>query len=195
MKVFREISPKGFKWRAAWMPPGPMALRCSDFNRVPLVSHAGRFPRIRCELDSNILGGRIRHPWIAKVTSKRSWPHGEQWSLGVRTSPSIRPMRNRNSRLRRNMSFAFIDRVLQHTKIPLTLHKLKPADHLGHSQPRIQLSKLSSITSGTREIVFAGKSQRKVSNLWISGNYRESSPKPTQSYRGASGSWHERMSP
>ncbi|PKI73582.1 hypothetical protein CRG98_006030 [Punica granatum] len=41
IKIFREIAPKGFKWRAAWMPPGPMTLKCPDFNGVPLVSHAG----------------------------------------------------------------------------------------------------------------------------------------------------------
>ncbi|XP_031404616.1 uncharacterized protein LOC116213718 [Punica granatum] len=41
IKIFREIPPRGFKWRAAWMPPGPAALRCPDFNGVPLVSHAG----------------------------------------------------------------------------------------------------------------------------------------------------------
>ncbi|XP_031379105.1 uncharacterized protein LOC116194437 [Punica granatum] len=40
-KIFREIAPRGFKWRAAWMPPGPMALRCPDFYGVPLMSHAG----------------------------------------------------------------------------------------------------------------------------------------------------------
>ncbi|OWM65082.1 hypothetical protein CDL15_Pgr028800 [Punica granatum] len=26
IKIFREIPPRGFKWRAAWMPPGPAAL-------------------------------------------------------------------------------------------------------------------------------------------------------------------------
>ncbi|XP_031377011.1 uncharacterized protein LOC116192568 [Punica granatum] len=41
MKVFREISPRSFKWRAAWMPPGPMALKCANFNGIPLISHAG----------------------------------------------------------------------------------------------------------------------------------------------------------
>ncbi|PKI48114.1 hypothetical protein CRG98_031476 [Punica granatum] len=41
IKFFREIAPRGFKWRAAWMPPGPIALRCPDFYGVPLVSHAG----------------------------------------------------------------------------------------------------------------------------------------------------------
>ncbi|PKI59410.1 hypothetical protein CRG98_020169 [Punica granatum] len=41
IKIFREIAPKGFKWHAAWMPPGPMTLKCPDFNGVPLVSHAG----------------------------------------------------------------------------------------------------------------------------------------------------------
>ncbi|PKI44499.1 hypothetical protein CRG98_035111 [Punica granatum] len=41
MKVFREMSPRSFKWRAAWMPPGPMALKCANFNGIPLISHAG----------------------------------------------------------------------------------------------------------------------------------------------------------
>ncbi|PKI32905.1 hypothetical protein CRG98_046704, partial [Punica granatum] len=41
MNVFREMSPRSFKWRAAWMPPGPMALKCADFNGIPLISHAG----------------------------------------------------------------------------------------------------------------------------------------------------------
>ncbi|PKI74789.1 hypothetical protein CRG98_004807 [Punica granatum] len=41
IKIFREIALRGFKWRAAWMPPGPMALRCPDFYGVPLMSHAG----------------------------------------------------------------------------------------------------------------------------------------------------------
>ncbi|PKI39022.1 hypothetical protein CRG98_040588 [Punica granatum] len=41
IKIFCEIPPKSFKWRAAWMPPGPMALRCPDFNEVPLMSHEG----------------------------------------------------------------------------------------------------------------------------------------------------------
>ncbi|PKI46217.1 hypothetical protein CRG98_033389 [Punica granatum] len=41
IKIFREILPRGFKWRAAWMPPGPAALWCPNFNGVPLVSHAG----------------------------------------------------------------------------------------------------------------------------------------------------------
>ncbi|PKI72927.1 hypothetical protein CRG98_006627 [Punica granatum] len=36
IKIFREIPPRGFKWRAAWMPPGPAALRCPEFNGVPL---------------------------------------------------------------------------------------------------------------------------------------------------------------
>ncbi|PKI61534.1 hypothetical protein CRG98_018030 [Punica granatum] len=41
IKIFREIAPRGFKWRATWMPPGPMTLRCPDFYGVPLMSHAG----------------------------------------------------------------------------------------------------------------------------------------------------------
>ncbi|PKI33940.1 hypothetical protein CRG98_045669 [Punica granatum] len=40
IKIFREIAPRGFKWRAAWMPPEPMAFRCPDFYGVPLMSHA-----------------------------------------------------------------------------------------------------------------------------------------------------------
>ncbi|PKI39868.1 hypothetical protein CRG98_039743 [Punica granatum] len=36
IKIFREIAPKGFKWRTAWMPLGPMTLKCPDFNGVPL---------------------------------------------------------------------------------------------------------------------------------------------------------------
>ncbi|PKI76924.1 hypothetical protein CRG98_002711 [Punica granatum] len=31
----------GFKWRATWMPPRPMTLKCLDFNEVPLVSRTG----------------------------------------------------------------------------------------------------------------------------------------------------------
>ncbi|PKI36091.1 hypothetical protein CRG98_043518 [Punica granatum] len=41
MKIFRKMSPRSFKWRAAWMPPGPMALKCADFHGIPLISHAG----------------------------------------------------------------------------------------------------------------------------------------------------------
>ncbi|PKI64654.1 hypothetical protein CRG98_014943 [Punica granatum] len=41
MKVFREMSPRSFKWRAAWMPLRPMALKCADFYGIPLISHAG----------------------------------------------------------------------------------------------------------------------------------------------------------
>ncbi|PKI32310.1 hypothetical protein CRG98_047299, partial [Punica granatum] len=41
MEVFREMSPRSFKWLAAWMPPGPMALKCADFYGIPLISHAG----------------------------------------------------------------------------------------------------------------------------------------------------------
>ncbi|PKI56114.1 hypothetical protein CRG98_023504 [Punica granatum] len=41
IKIFREIASRGFKWRAAWMPPEPMAFRCPDSYGVPLMSHAG----------------------------------------------------------------------------------------------------------------------------------------------------------
>ncbi|PKI63899.1 hypothetical protein CRG98_015680 [Punica granatum] len=41
MKVFREMSPSSLKWRAAWMPPGPMALKCADIYGIPLISHVG----------------------------------------------------------------------------------------------------------------------------------------------------------
>ncbi|PKI68331.1 hypothetical protein CRG98_011239 [Punica granatum] len=79
VKVFREISPKGFKWRAAWIPPRPMALRCSDFNGVPLVSHARSttyFPaRVVRQLGGlqtvleNTARTKFKHIWLEDQTS------------------------------------------------------------------------------------------------------------------------------
>ncbi|PKI49584.1 hypothetical protein CRG98_030040 [Punica granatum] len=152
IKIFREIPPRSFKWRAAWMPPGPAALKCHYFNGVPLVSHAGsttyfparvmslaacrQSPSTRHILDSNIFGGWIRHPWIAKETSNGFWTCGEPWSLSVPTSPSIQPLRNRISELPRNMSSASTGGVRQHTKISPTLHELKIADQREQLSPR-----------------------------------------------------------
>ncbi|PKI71963.1 hypothetical protein CRG98_007646 [Punica granatum] len=79
IKIFREVSPKGFKWRAAWMPPGPMALRCHDFNGIPLLSHAGSttyFPsRVMRQFGSlqtvpeDTARTRFEHTWREDQTS------------------------------------------------------------------------------------------------------------------------------
>ncbi|PKI49822.1 hypothetical protein CRG98_029799 [Punica granatum] len=122
IKIFREIPPRGFKWRAA------------------------QSPRTRHGLDSNTLGGSIRHPWIAKETSNGSWTHGESWSSSVHIFPSIQPSRNEISRLPRNMSSASIGGVRQHTRIPPTLHEQKIADQRERLSPRTWPSKRSLLT-------------------------------------------------
>ncbi|PKI46777.1 hypothetical protein CRG98_032831 [Punica granatum] len=93
------------------------------------------------------------------------------------------------------MSSVSIGGVLQHTRISSTLHELKITNQRERLSPRTWPFKQSLLTSGPREITFVGKSQRKTSSLWINDNYRESSPRPAPSCRGANRSWHERMSP
>ncbi|PKI66180.1 hypothetical protein CRG98_013433 [Punica granatum] len=79
IKIFREVSPKGFKWRVAWMPPGAMALRCHDFNGIPLLSHVGStiyFPaRVMRQFGSlqtvpeDTARTRFQHTWREDQTS------------------------------------------------------------------------------------------------------------------------------
>ncbi|PKI60097.1 hypothetical protein CRG98_019505 [Punica granatum] len=94
-------------------------------------------------------------------------------------------------RLQKNTSFASTDGVQQHTKISSTLRESKMAGHPAQLLLRIWPSKPSSLISEPKEIVFIKKSQRRTSSLLISTNYRESSPRPVLSYRGAIRNWHE----
>ncbi|PKI42155.1 hypothetical protein CRG98_037451 [Punica granatum] len=47
----------GFKWRAAWMPPRPAALRCRGFNGVPLT------------IPEDTARARFEHTWREDQTS------------------------------------------------------------------------------------------------------------------------------
>ncbi|OWM63353.1 hypothetical protein CDL15_Pgr022098 [Punica granatum] len=95
------------------------------------------------------------------------------------------------SRLQKNTSFASTNGVQQHTRISSTLHESKMAGHPAQLPLRTWPSKSSSLISEPKEIVFVEKSHRRTSSLLISANYRESSPKPVPSYRGAIRNWHE----
>ncbi|OWM67640.1 hypothetical protein CDL15_Pgr024725 [Punica granatum] len=95
------------------------------------------------------------------------------------------------SRLQKNTSFASTDRVQQHTRISSTLRESEMAGHPTQLPLRIWSSKPSSLISEPKEIVFVEKSQRGTSSLLISANYKESSPKPVSSYRGAIRNWHK----
>ncbi|OWM83400.1 hypothetical protein CDL15_Pgr012881 [Punica granatum] len=65
------------------------------------------------------------------------------------------------------------------------------AGHPAQLPLRIWPSKLSSLISESKEIVFVEKSQRGTSSLLISVNYRESSPRLVSSYKGAIRNRHE----
>ncbi|OWM75271.1 hypothetical protein CDL15_Pgr020935 [Punica granatum] len=96
------------------------------------------------------------------------------------------------SKLQKNTSFASTDGVQQHTRISSTLRELKMAGHPSQLPLRIWPSKPNSLISEQKEIVFVGKSQRRTNSLLISANYRESSPRPVPSYKGAIRNWCER---
>ncbi|PKI66117.1 hypothetical protein CRG98_013475 [Punica granatum] len=186
-----------------------MTLRCPDFYGVPLVSHAGSTTYFLVRVVKQLNGlqmvpedtarTKFEHTWREDQTSVDRQSSIEQvlaaWQTVItkrHTSPSIRPMRNEISKLRRNTSFASIDGVQKHMRILPTLHKSKLTEHSGHLPPQIWPSKPSLLASEPREIVFAWKSQKRTSSLLISVNYRGSSPKPASSYRGAIRNWRER---
>ncbi|OWM84551.1 hypothetical protein CDL15_Pgr000991 [Punica granatum] len=98
-------------------------------------------------------------------------------------------------RLQKNTSFASTDGVQQHTRISSTLRESEMAGHPAQLPLRIWPSKPSSIISEPKEIVFVEKLQKGTSSLLISANYRESSPRPVSSYRGAIRNWHEQTLP
>ncbi|OWM63343.1 hypothetical protein CDL15_Pgr022088 [Punica granatum] len=89
------------------------------------------------------------------------------------------------SRLQKNTSFASTDGVQQHTRISSTLRESKMAGHPAQLPLQICPSKPSLLISELKEIIFVEKSQRRTSSMLISANYRESSPRPVPSYRGA----------
>ncbi|OWM80025.1 hypothetical protein CDL15_Pgr010003 [Punica granatum] len=96
------------------------------------------------------------------------------------------------SRLQKNTSFASTDGVQQHTRISSTLRELEMTGHPAQLLFRIWPSKPSSLISKPKEIVFVKKLQTRTSNLLISANYRESSPRPASNCRGVIRSWRKR---
>ncbi|OWM83595.1 hypothetical protein CDL15_Pgr004024 [Punica granatum] len=96
------------------------------------------------------------------------------------------------SRLQKNTSFASTDGVQQHTRISSTLRESEMAGHPAQLPLRICPSKLSSLISEPKEIVFVEKSQRRTSSLLINANYKESSPRPAPNCRGVIRSWRKR---
>ncbi|PKI68889.1 hypothetical protein CRG98_010744 [Punica granatum] len=131
IKIFRKISPRGFQWRIAWMPPGPMALRCRDFNGVPLVSHVGSttyFPaRVMRQLGGlqtvpkDTVRTEFEHTWWEGQTSVDR-PNDVEWIMATW---------NETSKLWRSTFSASIDGVHPRSKIPPIPHRTETENQIG----------------------------------------------------------------
>ncbi|PKI50533.1 hypothetical protein CRG98_029087 [Punica granatum] len=212
IKIFPEIPPRGFKWRAAWMPPRPMAFRCPDFNRILVVSHAGSTTYLST-LVMRQLGGlqtvledtartKFEHMWREDQTSVNRKNDIEQVIAAWRTVvvelphfPSIPLKTSRISRPRRSTSSASTTGVHPQPKISMTLHDLMVVHHPGNLPSREWLFRSSSLASDLRGTTFNGKSLKRMCSWLTSASYRGSSPRPTQSYRDAIRNWHGRALP
>ncbi|PKI56491.1 hypothetical protein CRG98_023129 [Punica granatum] len=171
IKFFREVSHKGFKWRAAWMPPGPMALRCHDFNRIQLLSHAG---------STTYFPARV----MRQFSSLQTVPDNTAWTKFEHTWRDDQMSVDCQSDIQQWNSSAHED----FTGFP------QPESSTPYGAPSTSRrpSKQNSLALGPRGTAFVGRSPRKMSNSSISASFKGSSPKHTPSYKDAVRSWHVR---
>ncbi|PKI56467.1 hypothetical protein CRG98_023105 [Punica granatum] len=150
--IFRKVSPKGFKWRAAWIPPEPMAFRCPDFNGLPLLSHA----RSTTYFPAQVMRQFGSLQTVPEDTARtRSYLHGAPQSRSYLTSPNTLLRMYGISRLRKSTSSISTSGVSQHMKISPTLHDPRVAHHMGH--PQAWSSKRSSLASATTHVYATGE--------------------------------------
>ncbi|PKI59752.1 hypothetical protein CRG98_019855 [Punica granatum] len=177
--------------RAEWMPPGPMALKCSDFNGVPLVSHVGSTTYFPARVVRQ-LGGlqmmpedtartKFEHTWREDQTSVNRLSEIERvmtvWQTMVIKNPYFPEHPTQENRDFQATEEYVVRFYRWGSSIPEDpIDSAPDRDSSSSVTPRSSDSVI--LASGLRETAFAVRWSRKTNSSSISTSFRGNSPRP-----------------